>query len=566
MTINAIYLFLEKHSKTILFGMFWFSFFGSLFTYKFAYGFGWWSAFYFALVQFVGTVEKPPLNEPYGYFIYPFATIAFSTSVFSFIILFLKSSIQERTLLVMSKEKNHIVVCGFGQNNRYYVENKLQNEPDTDIIIIDNDESNIHLKRYAHKYANISVLYGDSTKKETLEKAGVKNCRYIIVSTGSDIRNVTVAKTLDNLNVSCKIFVHHSDKNVETHIDDQAFFKNYANIDFFSYYENAARDLFLNKRSLVCNVDTVTSTQQVHLLIVGFGSLGQEVAAEAIKLGSFYNKQKLRISVIDKEERTKEEFTSTYPALFEHDIIDFRFYPFDLNSMAFYNYLQNDFDATYTVFALSDDNQTLRSLLKMCDVLKQKSFDEAWLHPLIAVRFKHQVKINLKPLFGDVFEFANTKEMASDAVILHADLDKEAKALNENYARHNGATASWENLSNFLKDSNRSAVDHWIVKQDILKRLEIKELTDIPQETKERLIDVEHRRWNIFHYMHGYKHKEASKWKTGEEPKTTYTRHKFHPCLVETKELPKLSKEHGNDYEKNDFLVYLHMEEIKNSR
>jgi hypothetical protein len=215
------------------------------------------------------------------------------------------------------------------------------------------------------------------------------------------------------------------------------------------------------------------------------------------------------------------------------------------------------------VFSLSDDNLTMTSLLKINNALQQNIFlDNLIPLPQIAVRFRHKVEIDLKKLDNNIFEFANTKKISSSDMIFHPKLDEYAKKLNESYK---GKT--WEKLSNFTKDSNRAAVDHWEIKKDILKKLNIESLENIESDIKSRLIDVEHTRWNNFHYMHGWKHKKSNKWDNNEKPKKNYQNHKFHPCLVTTKELAKLNYEHNKGkghYESNDFNNYITMQKIEN--
>ena len=574
MIFNTFFLFVERHIKIILIGMFILSFGASFFIYKHFYQFGWIASTYYALIQFVGNIEKPLQDTPQTHYIYYSASLAFLTSVLGFVIVFFKSWVEKWTLYFLSKDKQHIVVCGFGLNNRYYVDSELTRDKSTNIIIIDNDISNSYLKRYQKNYPNVSVIIGDSTKEDVLANAGVLSCQHIVVSTGSDIRNLTIAKTLDTMEAlkNCKVYVHNSNKNIEIHLNDKSFFENHKNIDFFSYYENAVRDLFLERESLISNVDTVKTDEQVHLLILGFGDLGQEVAAQAIKLGSFYNKKKLHITAIDKNQNTKDEFLNMYPAVYEHEICEFEFYAIDVNTFAFHQYIKDHFQATYTVFALGDDNATLSSLLKTCDMLKQKSFEDTKKEPeeseeskgpIIAVRFKHQVNMKLESLFGNVFEFANSRQISNVEMILHKALDKKAQQLNVTYAETNDSEKEWDELPNFLKDSNRAAVDHRKIKQDIIDKLEI-DLHTISDDIKYKLIDVEHTRWNNFHYMHGFKYKFSDKWISKQKPKTIYTEHKFHSCLVDTSKLKELSIQHSKykkvDYEQIDFSIYLDLQ------
>lgn len=469
------------------------------------------------------------------------------------------------------KIKDHIIVCGLGVNNRHYILSELDKKENREaIVVIENDPSNPHIETF--RKLGVFFLLEDASDTETLKRASILTCKHILVSTGLDSINFSIASALDGLECTKNVYLHVTRKEIEMHANEKKLFK-HLKCELFSFYENAARDLLVNKRYLTSGVDTIDSDEVPRMLIIGFGNLGQEVALQAIKQASFYNGKKLKLTIIDVDDSSYEQFLGKFPIV--SSVCELEFCHADAQSQKAQNIIKQ-LCHTYIVIALKDDDANLGLVLKLHHLYAQELFiqsldkkrdiDKSKL-PTIAVRFTGDNKLDLTEKLGEhIISFGQSSQMSTHKILIDQDLDKYAKQLHEAYAKKYEATTTWEELDNFTKDSNRSAIDHYrVVKDEILKRkvpnICALEKRALDKTIQDRLVDVEHTRWNTFHYLYGWKHQETDSWGDCKHFKKMHQAHRLHPCLVKTEKLTELNKLHkkekGKGYEENDLDGYI---------
>jgi hypothetical protein len=449
---------------------------------------------------------------------------------------------------IAKSNKKHVVICG-GINLDI---NNLKFDDQYVIVITNTTHNDEDLTEYGkHKIYFINADYTD----ETWQKVGVKTSEYIIVSDESDRRDITIAK---------KINKFLKDKNQDIKKDKDQDIKIYVNLEDYStmnsigydeniyFYNNsliAARKLFQTEgRSLTHGVDTVgDNNKQVHLLIIGFGKYGQSIALEAIKIGHFYNGNSLKITIVDQVKTKFDAFNKFY----NYDSIpdlDLEFKEVNIHSKEFDEQIIENFNATYVVICIDDDNSTQLLLQDVTSKLIQNENIIEKEIP-IAVRIRDEEspinneknKLNLIKLESTTIN--NIKGIDEEKGV---DLNDRARELHAMWG------GTWEGLSFHEKDKNYAPADHAIIKTAVIKKLiekhdqeEVeKEVSLKKQENKhykfnelsdmqQKMIDMEHRRWNAYHYINGWKSKDIYD-KDAE--------HKLHPCLTNTSELENLPK------------------------
>ena len=130
--------------------------------------------------------------------------------------------------------------------------------------------------------------------------------------------------------------------------------------------------------------------------------------------------------------------------------------------------------------------------------------------------------------------FGQPSSLFTGELVTKSALDRQAIALNGQYVRTAGAGKAWEDLSPFLKESNRSAADHLLTKLRILlPGLDVRQMTDdVLKKAAERYenaspeeIDLyrrnEHERWMRFHLLYN--------WRYGKIKDSAM---RTHPCLL----------------------------------
>ena len=110
---------------------------------------------------------------------------------------------------VVSKLKNHVVICGYGRNGSQAVNvMEKHNQP---FVIIENDALAIEdIKKHSPEAL---VVVGDATHDEILIEAGIKNAKSLITTLPSDSNNLFVVLSARSINKNLKIISRASEDN-----------------------------------------------------------------------------------------------------------------------------------------------------------------------------------------------------------------------------------------------------------------------------------------------------------------------------------------------------------------
>ena len=408
------------------------------------------------------------------------------------------------------------------------------------IVISDIGMTEESLPRYAAQ--GIYFINADNSP-EIWKEAGIGTCDYVIVSDESDSKNIAIAHGIHG-------YIEENSLNeVDIYVDIEDYTtmsvaSNKDNISFFNNSLTATRKLFQSK-CLTTGVNTFDNNdEQVHLLVIGFGNYGQSVALEAIKLGHFYNGNSLKITIVDQSKTAFDAFKKYY----NYESIaglELEFVLMNVESKDFDQRILDNFDATYVAICLSDDNTTQLILQDMAAKLHQnESLGDK--HIPFAVRIKEDDDLRCNYESIDILKF----EQTTIKNIKGVDLNDKAQNLHEQWDPK--GKNPWNLLSFHEKDKNYAPADHEIIKTAVIKKLiekhgqeevekavslqnqkdkhyKFNELSDMQQ----KMIDMEHRRWNAYHYINGWKSKDF-----GDKD----AEHKLHPCLIKTSDLENLPK------------------------
>ncbi|NOZ19998.1 MAG: hypothetical protein GXP25_02805 [Planctomycetes bacterium] len=243
----------------------------------------------------------------------------------------------------------------------------------------------------------------------------------------------------------------------------------------FNIYESNAR-LLLEKHPLGRGLVGAEDPRTVHLVLVGFGQMGESVALQAARVGHYANGKKLRLTIIDREaEKRRGIFYGRYPQFGQ--ICDATFMSADgedsdvLNSIG--QWASDPEMVTTTVICLDDDSRGLSCALALLQKRKKGG-----IAPLL-VRMSGNAGLGAllrdevcsPELVGniDTFSLACTLGM-----LLNESIDIRARAIHRQYVEqrrregHNAesdpAMADWYCLDESYKNSNRQQADHIPVK------------------------------------------------------------------------------------------------------
>lgn len=97
--------------------------------------------------------------------------------------------------------KDHVVVCGFGVKGQSALEYIQSHDPDIDAVVIDEDDA-------ALEEANrleVTGISGKSYDRQTLEAAGVRTAKIVIVALSSDEQAILTVLRVRELNKDAKV-------------------------------------------------------------------------------------------------------------------------------------------------------------------------------------------------------------------------------------------------------------------------------------------------------------------------------------------------------------------------
>ncbi len=100
---------------------------------------------------------------------------------------------------LIRRMKNHVILCGYGRTGKE-IADQLKSER-ISTIIIEQDSS----RKTEAEERGFNVLLADATMDETLLKAGIQNCRSLVVTLPSDASNLYVVLSAKALNDTCRL-------------------------------------------------------------------------------------------------------------------------------------------------------------------------------------------------------------------------------------------------------------------------------------------------------------------------------------------------------------------------
>ncbi len=508
--------------------------------------------FYRSLQLFVlnsGAVEgKAPWTLEVARFLAP--AVAAYTATKTLMVVFRGQLLRLR----LHRWHGHAVVCGLGRKGLQLVRDfRAQGRK---VVVIDSDEHNDHL-RLCRELGAI-VLPGDATHVDLLREARVAAAGDVIATTGDDGVNVEIAvhtyqlfqTRRPQLTHKLQCLVHLVDTTLCSVFKQSPMFQTSTDkfeVKVFNIYENCARQLFDDHpldRAPIGPASPVTA----HLVVVGFGKMGQSVALQAARIGHFANSRKLRVTVVDKRaDEVRAGFLALYPQFGQ--VCDVNFIQASARSVEVNEKLvgwAGERECLLTVaVCLDDDSRSLTRALGVAEKLHDDNVailvrmeEDIGLASLLVCEGACHALVRRVTAFGQINRVCALERLMSDRQ------DRIARRMHEAYltvARHDPnkrpddeALKDWDQLPESYKDANRHVADHLDVKLRAVGVTTGQSLTrDFTADEIEILSRMEHARWLAERLLAGWRH--------GPPPKDE--RRKTNPNIVPWEQLDEVNKE-----------------------
>ena len=461
--------------------------------------------------------------------------------------------------------RGHVVICGLGHTGLQLANEFGRSGEHVVAIEIDNTIAAVEECRDQ----GMRVLIGDATEPRLLSKARVERARYLIAVCGEDGTNIETALQAQRLLRSRrKPGANHSasDQGLECFVqvvnsELRSLVKqsglsigtvDTASINFFNTSDNAARALL--KECPPDYHDDPAANAAPHVIIIGFGDMGESLLLQAARVGHYAKGEKLKVTVIDKEAARKEKGCRLRYPQFDQ-ICDASFLSLDIEDRDFITggFLAAEDSAlhlTSIYVCQEDDARALRCSLALLSVIENRRVQIAvcmrheggiasLLQTLNKVRDGQQLKV------FQTIEFACARE-----IVLNARQDIVAKAIHRTYMdqhrvgmrglKKKDYAVEWNYLPEEIKDSNRQQADHIPVKLRAIGCCA--EPTGDPRgqafqftsEEVEILARMEHARWKAERLLSGWVHAP-----------TDDAQKRHSPYLIAWDELPAEAQEYN---------------------
>jgi hypothetical protein len=461
---------------------------------------------------------------------------------------------------------NHIVICGLGQKGFQLVKDLGKSNR---VVVIEKHPSNPNVEEC--RALGILVYIGDASTPEILKKARVQNAKRLIAISGNDGTNVDIAVQVGEF-LSTQGKRRENPLECHVHIVDlelRSLFRFHqtmpttqkgVRVSMFNVFENGARMLFQNvfldygPRPIVDPNDV----RQAHLIVLGFGHVGESVVLQAVKMTHFPNGKKVRLTIVDKDAaRQYDRFRVRYGAFPEHCAVDPPLDAFADESRVFEQiegWCKDPNSIVTVVVCFEDDARSLSVGLSL--LAKLKGFpvlilvrieSQAGLARLVARAADHPDFNNRMLAFGQI------EEACSAEVVIQEKLDEFARAIHEAFrTKRKGdkrpaedfSMAEWSDLDPDLKESNRQQADHirfklramnWVSQEDpripSVSKISTSIVETITDEGElEKLAEMEHNRWWAERALAGWQQDKRDK-------KVRDIRNRLHTDMKPWKEL-----------------------------
>lgn len=486
----------------------------------------------------------------------PLLTVVAATKA---IMLFFHEKMQ---MFRLGKWKGHVVICGLGEKGKQLAVDML--DDGKRVVIIESDSNNEKILSCRERGA--IVLVGSAVRKSLLTKVRVRHAQVVFVVCANDSLNLEIAllahclmtDALDSLPgpSACRIcdaapqsapptessaltaslrrscFVHLVDNDLRDLLAKRKVLTSLGglvNIRCFNIYENAARQLF---RDHPPDATALTLGQDsVHLLLIGFGQMGQSIVLQAASVGHYANYGRIRVSVVDKlAERKGRLFFHNHPNL--HNICDVTLHSFDIDDSEFLSGAVLDGlpggrnSVTQAIICIEQETAGMVCALHLLHL-----FQAASRPILVRVNVESELlcllqRQDIKKVGQNcrqdprVHAFGCIADCCSSKMVLDDDLERKAHKLHECYRKIKQAREEtpatdpsmqlWDNLDADLQNSNRSQVEHMDVKlravgckRQPITSVEIP-LFEFSDTEVELLAKMEHARWNAERFLTGW--------------------------------------------------------------
>lgn len=510
--------------------------------------------FLFQPLQAVTNANNPLIYD-LAIIIAPIGTVIGLFSVFD-------TLYQNLRLKMIHLNQKHLVVLG---SNDLAIEFMMNSKQDHKILCITDQNTSQDLidtlSREGILVSLIDYSRNDGFENKKMYQHHSINKAIALISFEEEPMNYGHLEVISNLQMDypevLKVYVHYQNiqlkeviqkpmdqfSNLDIHYFNLELFMSF---DLFNNENFSLKDLSdLSKANIHDKDDLSRSLGRVHLLLIGFDSMGQAIFRSAVNQATINPYQNLQVTIVDPLAKQKfDEFESQFTHL--NRVADFNLINASINSTASLVELSKLFETepfTSVIYTLKDSQTSLLSIERLSRYFKDNSV-AIYTHNYSSIKplaDALKVKYHNLVFYGELNHLLNNKRIMDDSNY------QKAKAFNAYYNEvaqqllnwppsERSVDEQWLAISNVKKESSFYQALHRQIKLDILTQLSRNEslpdsVTSILEFIKSKLTDktvqqqndlieedvllnflsaLEHKRWNNFYYMQDFVYGEQT--------------------------------------------------------
>lgn len=443
---------------------------------------------------------------PYAYILAVFAApICTATAAFQTIQRFLRKGLSHRH----SKSGEETLVLGYGAKVAGILKNSTAEELRS--VVLMEKEAIDETTELQYLRQGVCILHGDfpslapEEQLALLARAGGKRISRVIICDEDDVQNLAIYLSLRNQAGALKqdariLCCCEAPEIARLLLDAHDESGQRLDLQLFSLAELRVRETLARYPLWTSNLLNPAQAQipldasrwDVHMLIVGFGSVGEQFLRQAMNLSVMHSHSRIIFDVVDcnmKEKR--DQFQSCFSNRYISEIPDgiqisgdradgllqIRFHEMRANGAKLTQLLkriEQDCPLTYAAICVTDSQTGIHCVRTLEHAMSGKGESRM---PIV-VRLDTSVPLadyfeGNKSVFRNVFPVVVQQKILSMETLFHQKADQASKAFHASYQEMNAAVTqspktaedSWASLEAFRKQSSRSMEDHQRVKE-----------------------------------------------------------------------------------------------------
>jgi len=489
-------------------------------------------------------------------------TIGFILALFlvyaGFFLIIFSNLLNDFLFKLFLKEKN-IVLFGFGEINKNFLEN-LKNKRDDNVIVIDKEE-----KDFDEFYEKGYIFLKKEIDDTLIKKLDFEKTSDIIISLGNDSVNIDIAlKLIDklkNIKNDIKLIVHVNNKELNELLFKKMKTKTTLNLKVFSINTEIVDNLFGEEKYFYKLVPYEyaklnSNKKELKIALIGNSPINIEIIKRIFINFIFPNDVKIKLFLIEQNENNfyeKIKFETNYTSKkFPHITLVPKKLSYKLLKDKTFWIQENLIDI---IIAFNDEDKNLEISMDLFEKIfihlekKHLKYPNVFFGVYKEFKFSKDINEN-KEDFKNFFTFGNLKEVLSVKNLLEDEKFELAMKIHNSWEKEKDIKKAWYSTKFTNRLSSIAQAEHIDFKllslgfKKTSKNDNSKEYEKIINKINKgkisfeeflnsgnyyKLCNTEHKRWMAYHFINNWEYDDFIEEK--EHKKSL----KLHNCLTDFK-------------------------------